>query len=391
MADAGSIYYDALSGVGDDIARSMIYYHQKHQEYDKQLGVANALSRIGVDQEGRIVPIEPDAKGKVDKSIQPILDPKAVEMFSAGNRRDWARSAGALDALTRLGMQAINRASEERMQPKHPVTVGGETYDVSPGAALTYAAHKQQQEEEALAAMPREKRAEERMRFAKEKAAREARKEPRDIAASERAAAGDVRAEEAHLAKQPEMEFRNKYGIPVRDVISLQEGGYQAREGQKGEGKVLGETPPLAPGTNLTDYASKDPGFLWWNDIKSYFGAFDKGQRSYAFVPKDPNGIFRESEYKWPADAKAGRPAQTGFRANPEGEFLNVPSSINTPGGLGRSRIPMSEVQRLQNQAATVREEYFQNVKAHPERKPLYDETLQKLGYDPHDAFFTNP
>jgi hypothetical protein len=116
MPDAGTNYYNALSGVGDDIARSMIYYHQKHVQYDQQMQLANALSRLGVDQSGRIVPIQMDEKGKaVDKNVQSIIDPKALDSFRAGNQRERERSIGGLDAINRLLTQQLGRAIGDRL------------------------------------------------------------------------------------------------------------------------------------------------------------------------------------------------------------------------------------------------------------------------------------
>jgi hypothetical protein len=88
----------------------MMYYHQQHVRYDQQYGVADALSRLGVSKEGTIVPIQQDQNGKPDKSIQPIIDPKALQLFQARTQSERIRASGALDALNRIGAKQLERA-----------------------------------------------------------------------------------------------------------------------------------------------------------------------------------------------------------------------------------------------------------------------------------------
>src|SRR5215471_1200384 len=115
--NTGAIYYHALSGLGDDIARAMQQYHQQHQMYDQQYGISDALSRLGVNQQGVIVPIQLDEKGKqLDKTVRPIIDPQALQMFQARTANDRARATGALHAINDLGTKQINRILQQTLQ-----------------------------------------------------------------------------------------------------------------------------------------------------------------------------------------------------------------------------------------------------------------------------------
>lgn len=116
MPDAGSALYAGISGAGNDIARAMLYYHAQHQAYDQQYQIANALSRLGVSQDGTIVPIQMDEKGKpIDKTIKPIIDPKALEPYQARNQQERVRSIGALHALSEIGQRQINRVLSQTL------------------------------------------------------------------------------------------------------------------------------------------------------------------------------------------------------------------------------------------------------------------------------------
>lgn len=112
MADAGSNWYRALSGVGVDIANSMDQYHKRHVGYTEALQNADALSKIGIDASGRPVQMQFDEKGKpLDKTIQPLVDPKALEPFKNRTMSDWESSKTALDLLSRLGVGYAAKAS----------------------------------------------------------------------------------------------------------------------------------------------------------------------------------------------------------------------------------------------------------------------------------------
>lgn len=101
MADAGDIWFRALSGVGNNIADSMQQYHKEHQVYDQQSGIADVLSRMGVNQQGQLTPIDPN---NPDKTIQPVVDKKALELYQSNNHAQQQKNLGAIEALNRIGM-----------------------------------------------------------------------------------------------------------------------------------------------------------------------------------------------------------------------------------------------------------------------------------------------
>jgi len=113
MADAGDIYFRALSGIGNNLADAMQQYHREHQAYDQQASIADALSRLGVDPQGRITQIDPESK---DKSIQPIVDPKAFEIYRTANHAQQQRNLGAMEAINRIGMAATQHAISARIE-----------------------------------------------------------------------------------------------------------------------------------------------------------------------------------------------------------------------------------------------------------------------------------
>ncbi len=108
MSDAGSIWFHALSGIGNNIADSIQQYHKDHQAYDEQAKMAEALSRLGVNAQGQITPIDPNSK---DKSIQPIIDPKALEIYQTNNHSQQMKNRGALEALNRIGMHMLDQTA----------------------------------------------------------------------------------------------------------------------------------------------------------------------------------------------------------------------------------------------------------------------------------------
>lgn len=372
MADAGSMYYNALSGMGEDIARGMYQYHREHQAYDQQLGIANALSRIGVNEHGNIVAIQPDANGKVDKSIQPVLDPKARDMFTARNRQDWAKSAGALEILSRLGVSLANRMSEQNIEPKFPVTVGGNTYPLNAREAAMAGMRQEENEAQAQAAIPREKRAQRR----EERADKSSQREDVRLGMAQSAAA------RTEIEKRPEIQFSRKYGLTPQALIGIQESPYVATH----QDKVLGENPPLQPGQTEPAYNKQS----WYQSFRQAFGA-DPTPEQVQWKVKNPDGVFREEELKYGGSAKEGTPARERFRVNPEGQFLNVRGT----------RIPVGEVSTVQN-AANAAQQNLQQTIGSPQFQALPPEQqaakltiikqrLSNLGYNPNDPFWGLP
>lgn len=119
MADAGTNYANALSGIGDDIANAMYQYHREHQAHDTAYGVADALSRIGIDKTtGQPVQVQFDEKGKPvnAENIQMFGNPRAIEAYKSFNRQNAAASEGALNAISRLVASGLTRAQASAIE-----------------------------------------------------------------------------------------------------------------------------------------------------------------------------------------------------------------------------------------------------------------------------------
>ncbi len=117
MADAGSIYYSALSGLGNNIADAMNQYHKEHQAYDQQMQLADALSRMGVNEQGRPVSLV-DQVGKPIKGVTPLIDKNSLESFRTNSHSEQMKSLGALQAINHLGMAYAQQASGPLFQLK---------------------------------------------------------------------------------------------------------------------------------------------------------------------------------------------------------------------------------------------------------------------------------
>jgi len=52
MSDAGYIYAQMGANLGRQISGAMEDYHKEHQAYDQQAGIADVLSRFGVNAQG---------------------------------------------------------------------------------------------------------------------------------------------------------------------------------------------------------------------------------------------------------------------------------------------------------------------------------------------------
>lgn len=332
MSDAGSIYYNTLSGIGNDIAQSMYQVHREHQAYDQQYGMAEALSRIGIDSSGRIVPIVPDEKGKTDKSIQPIVDPKALEMFKTGNRREWARSAGQLEILSRLGTSFLNRAQaaqiENQQNPKYDVTTpAGRTIPTSAAGAIASDIHAQSRED-ALAA-------------GKQRAELAGRREQREIDTAKREdirlALSQQKAKQDALEKTPEYQFQKKYNIKPLDVVGMPE-GYNATD----------EAGNVLDSSSIEDRKAGKKPILW--------------------TPTTP--VYREKLFKYAATKD--RPGFEQYVPDPEGEFFNA----------GGQRLPYKDVSAIQKRAGFVYKQALEAAAQGGDVKGIATQ-IQQLGYDP--------
>ncbi len=242
MADAGSIWLHALSGLGNNIADSMQQYHKEHVTYDQQAQMAEAFSRLGINEQGQLTAIDPNAK---DKSIQPLLDPKAVQMFTTNNATQRAKAIGALEALNRIGMhladQTVGPLRQAQLKnaqldnQRVPTQIGDTTLDLTPGQSANVR----------LAQAP--------------KAA-----SPYSQFRMDRTKAKDLQAEQEKL---PEFQFQKKYQLMPKDILS-QPMGYDA--------------DPKTPG----NYINTTPVFRE-RKYTSNIG----GTKQDAYTP-DPNGDF---------------------------------------------------------------------------------------------------
>jgi hypothetical protein len=122
-----------LASMGNDIADAMQQYHKEHEQYDQALSTADALSRLGITNDGHITPAV-DAQGKSIQGVTPIIDSKAVDLFktNVGSKRSEAR--GALQALARIGISQIDTIRKSQAaQGGSPFLVhGGKAYLVNP-------------------------------------------------------------------------------------------------------------------------------------------------------------------------------------------------------------------------------------------------------------------
>ncbi len=145
MADPGAIYAALGANLGNQIGDAMQQYHKEHQTYDQQLGLADALSRIGVSPTGQLTSaIGPD--GKPIKDIQPLLDSKAVDLYRTNAHGQQMKNLGAMEALNRIGVNALGQTAGQLGQAhlqaarqanqRYDVTVGDQTYPATAGQAI---------------------------------------------------------------------------------------------------------------------------------------------------------------------------------------------------------------------------------------------------------------
>jgi hypothetical protein len=201
MADAGYIWLNALSGLGNNIAESMQQYHKEHLAYDQQAQMAQAMSRLGVTSDGRITAIDPE---NPDKTIQPLVDKKASEMFLSNNHAQQQKNLGAMEALNRIGMnmaqQTVGPLRQAQLKEAQlatqrvPATIGNQTFDLKPEQAANVALAEQPKTPSAYTQF--------RMQQAQKK---------------------ETQAEQDKL---PEAQFQKKYQLMPKDILS-QPMGYE--------------------------------------------------------------------------------------------------------------------------------------------------------------------
>src|SRR4029077_14340532 len=111
MADAGDIYAQMgrnLANSIGDITDQMDTYHKEHVKYDQQYQLAEALSRMEITPQGQITQIDP---ANPDKTLQPILDKKALASFQTNNHEQMVKNAAALEAVNRMGTNLLQHGA----------------------------------------------------------------------------------------------------------------------------------------------------------------------------------------------------------------------------------------------------------------------------------------
>jgi hypothetical protein len=216
-SDAGLIWLHALSGVGNNIADAMQQYHKEHTAYDQQSQLADAMSRLGLNQQGQITPIDPN---NPDKTIQPIIDPKAVQLFQTNNHDQQVKNTGAMEALSRIGMHVISQtagpAAQARLKEAQlatqriPTQIGDTTLDLTPGQSANVR----------MAQQPKAASPYTQFRMDQAKA----------------------KADQQQQEKLPEFQFQKKYQLMPKDILS-QPMGYEQGKDAQGNPSVVPTTP----------------------------------------------------------------------------------------------------------------------------------------------------
>jgi len=119
------------------------------------------MSRLGLNQQGQITPIDPN---NPDKTIQPIIDPKAVQLFQTNNHDQQVKNTGAMEALSRIGMHVISQtagpAAQARLKEAQlatqriPTQIGDTTLDLTPGQSANVLMAKAKSDQQAQEKLP---------------------------------------------------------------------------------------------------------------------------------------------------------------------------------------------------------------------------------------------
>jgi len=132
-----------LALMGNSIANGMQQYHKEHENYDQQMQLADALSRLGINQQGQITPIDPTNK---DKTVQPIIDSKALQTFQTASHDGQVKATGALEAINRIALHGlapvVGQIGQEQLKAhqlanqRFDVQAGGQTIPATGGQAI---------------------------------------------------------------------------------------------------------------------------------------------------------------------------------------------------------------------------------------------------------------
>lgn len=302
MADAGYIWLNALSGLGNNIAESMQQYHKEHLAYDQQAQMAQAMSRLGVTSDGRITAIDPE---NPDKTIQPLVDKKASEMFLSNNHAQQQKNLGAMEALNRIGMnmaqQTVGPLRQAQLKhaqldaQRYDVQVGDQTIPATAGQAIQNDLEQQRID---LAKQP--KGLSEMQKFRQQEA--------------------KDKAFQAKIQASPEYQFSKKYSVLPQQVLSpdvldvgKQNYRFFAVDPKKGNPTEL---QPEYDDSGIP----RRPSYL------------DKDTQAY-WTPT--TSIFRENAIQRNKDGVK----TTQYAPDPTGELVNI----------GGQRIPFTAIQGISN------------------------------------------
>lgn len=147
---AGENYYNAGVNLGNDIARAMMYYHQRHVAANVSSSLLDAFSRLGVSPQGNFVSTV-DAQGKPIKGVEPLLSKGARDsiMQSIGTDRNTAIGVGRVlnDLLAKHAARTMD-INARAMAPQTPLNQARTVQ------ALTRAALTKTQQDQLLGQLP---------------------------------------------------------------------------------------------------------------------------------------------------------------------------------------------------------------------------------------------
>lgn len=118
MADAGTIWYEALSSAGKNIGGAIGEVSHRNQQFDQLLSAADELSKVGIDPtSGQLAPITVGEGGGEGKNkIDPIINPQFLQGIRTKAYGERMKSQGALEALLKMGTNLAYHGALARMK-----------------------------------------------------------------------------------------------------------------------------------------------------------------------------------------------------------------------------------------------------------------------------------
>lgn len=105
MPDAGSIWYESLSGIGKNLGRAIEYRQKKNQEYEAFSSFLSGGKDMTV----------PDIHGK----MQPLISPKVLDIWTHENRAQQMKNMGGLEALQQVYQELAVAGAKARIQSEN--------------------------------------------------------------------------------------------------------------------------------------------------------------------------------------------------------------------------------------------------------------------------------